>query len=111
MTLADGRFAKYERLPDLIKGLRPKYARIGHPCIAPDGTYVVFDVEGGSHLFVSFKNNDGPWSEPVDLMEHGFFADDGITSISLDGKYLFFQRNNDVYWVDASFIEELRPKR
>jgi len=110
VALADGRFVKYEELPDLIKNFRPKYTRIGHPCIAPDGTYIVFDVAGGSHLFVSFKTNDGIWSEPVDLMEHGFFAEDGITSISPDGKYLFFQRNNDLYWVSSKIIDELRPK-
>lgn len=110
VTLADGRFAKYERLPDLIKELRPRFTRIGHPCISPDGTYVVFDVEGGSHLFVSFKDNDGPWSEPADLTEHGFFVNDGITSISPDGKYPFFQRNNDLYWVSTKIIDKLRPK-
>jgi len=110
VTMVDGRFAKYEKLPDLIKNLRPKFTWIGHPCIAPDGSYVVFDVEGGNHLFVSFKKNDGTWSEAVDLTQHGFRKEDGITSISPDGKYLFFQRSNDIYWVDASFIEELRPK-
>ena len=54
-TITDGRFVKYEGLPDLIKKLRPRFIRLGHPCMAPDGGYVVFDVEGGSHLFVSFK--------------------------------------------------------
>ncbi|OGU61372.1 MAG: hypothetical protein A2V66_15945 [Ignavibacteria bacterium RBG_13_36_8] len=109
VTMADGRFVKYEGLPDLIKELRPKFTRISHPCIAPDESYVVFDVEGGSHLFVSFKNKDDTWSEPVDLTEHGFFRKDGITSISPDGKYLFFQRNNDIYWVYAKLIDELKP--
>ena len=61
-------------------------------------------------LFHLRKNGD-TWSEPVDLTEHGYLRRDGITSISPDGKNLFFQRNDDIYWVDASFIEELRPKR
>jgi len=110
VTLTDGRFVEYEELPDLIKYLRPRYDRIWHPCIAPDGSYLIFDVEGGSHMFVSFNENDGTWSEPTDLTEHGFSRDDGITSISPDGKYLFFDRDKDIYWVEAKVIEELRPK-
>ena len=28
-----------------------------------------------------------------------------------DGKYLFFSRKFDIYWVDAGIIEKLRPKK
>lgn len=110
VTMADGRFVKYERLLDGIEKLRPKYTRIAHPCIAPDDSYIVFDVEGGSHLFVSFKNSNGTWNEPVDLADHGFNEEDGIASISPDGKYLFFGRNQDIYWVDTKIIGKLKPK-
>ena len=33
----------------------------------------------------------------------------GIASISPDGKYLFFGRNGDIYWVRTKIIEELKP--
>jgi hypothetical protein len=34
-------------------------------------------------------------------------------TVSSDGKFLFFLKDNgkEIYWVEASFIEELRPKR
>ena len=45
-------------------------------------------------------------------------AAENYPSVSPDGKYLFFDRrakpsNNtevDIYWVDAGFIDALRPK-
>ncbi|UCE08710.1 MAG: PD40 domain-containing protein, partial [bacterium] len=29
--------------------------------------------------------------------------------VTSDGKYFFFSKNNDLYWVDAKFIEALKP--
>jgi hypothetical protein len=31
-------------------------------------------------------------------------------SLSPDGKYIFFSRDGDIYWISSSIIEELRPK-
>ncbi|MBU1012820.1 MAG: hypothetical protein KKG99_07430 [Bacteroidetes bacterium] len=112
VTLINGSFVKYERLLDGIEKLRPTYQRIAHPCIALDESYIIFDVKGGSYLFVSFKNSNGKWGEPIDLTEHGFDKTDGIASLSPDGKYLFFGRGNsaderDIYWVSAKIIENL----
>ena len=36
---------------------------------------------------------------------------ENITYVSPDGKYLFFHRTNDIYWVDAEVIHRLRPDR
>jgi hypothetical protein len=61
-------------------------------------------------LFVSFHKPDGRWSEPVflgDKLHQGFRLDLG--SVSLDGKYLFFSKNFSFYWIDAKFIEDLKP--
>ena len=30
--------------------------------------------------------------------------------VSPDGKYLFYSNKGDIYWVDAKFIAELKPK-
>jgi len=30
--------------------------------------------------------------------------------LSPDGRHLFFTRNGDIHWVDASIIEDLRPE-
>ena len=56
VTTDDGLFVNYERLSiQFQKGFQ------AHPCIAPDGSYILFDVEGGEYLFVCFKNPDGTW--------------------------------------------------
>jgi hypothetical protein len=30
-------------------------------------------------------------------------------AVTPDGKYMFFIGRGDIYWVDAAFIEKLRP--
>lgn len=52
MTFSNGLFNDYERL-----NIGPDYGRQAHPCIAPDGSYILFDTNG-EHLFVSFKKED-----------------------------------------------------
>jgi len=67
ITLENGRFSHYERLT-----INPHYENQTHPCIAPDGSYIIFDVnvENGS-LFVSVKDEDGSWGEAIDLPRRG----------------------------------------
>ena len=79
-----------------------------HPCIAPDESFILFDTEGGQHLFVSFKNSDGTWNNAIDLVTKGFDRNAGGASISPDGKYLFFQLNGDIYWVDIKVVTDLK---
>jgi hypothetical protein len=110
-VMANNRFVGYEDLKGGIEVLRSRYDAIAHPCIAPDGSYIVFDVEGGWHLFVSFKRKDGTWGEAIDLSVHGLDVKAGQASISPDGKYLFFGMNGDIYWVSTQLIEALRPKQ
>jgi len=108
VAMVNGRFVGFERLRGGMDALRPRFQNLAHPCPAPDGSYIVFDVEGGSHLFVCFREPDGTWSEAIDLSLHGIDALAGIASISPDGKYLFFGLNRDLYWVSTAIIEELR---
>ena len=84
VTHDDGVFIDYERLT--IPNTSGSYA---HPCIAPDGSYLLFDVDG-SHLFVSFRRADGTWGDAMDLTERGFDPMAGGAYVSPDGKYLFF---------------------
>ena len=100
----DGVFKAYERL-----SIEPYYGSQAHPGIAPDGSYILFDVDGGSHLFVSFKQADGTWGEAIDLTKHGFDPLAGGAYVSPDGEYLFFALRDDIWWVDAKVIESLRP--
>jgi hypothetical protein len=105
VTTDNGLFVKYERLNI------PTYTGSqAHPCIAPDGSYILFDVHGGSYLFACFKEADGTWGEAIDLTRHGFNILAGGAYVSPDGKYLFFALNEDIWWVDSKVIEKLRPK-
>jgi len=106
VTFSNGLFTNYERL-----NINPHYENQTHPCIAPDGSYIVFDinVENGS-LFISFKDKEGNWGEAIDLTKHGFKPDIRGAYISPDGKYLFYAYNGDIWWVDIKVIEKLRPK-
>jgi hypothetical protein len=100
-----GLFTDYKRLP-----IKTDWGSPAHPCIAPDGSYLLFDVGGGTSLFVSFREADGTWGAPIDLAKHGFDPLAGGAYVSPDGKYLFFALRDDIWWVDARVIEDLRPK-
>jgi len=106
ITVVDGVFTKYERLD--MKNL---WGNPAHPCIALGGSYMLFDVDSGNYLFVSFRNADGSWGEAIDLTEHGFDPKAGGAYISPDGKYLFFALRGDIWWMDISVIENLRPMK
>jgi Tol biopolymer transport system component len=90
------------------------------PFIAPDESYLVFcsDRPGGfgkADIYVSFRMAGDGWSEPLNLGDQiNTKADEYIPSVTPDGRYFFFTSNSsgnrDVYWMDAGFIEELRPK-
>ena len=62
-------------------------------------------------LYISFHKPDGTWSEPVylgDSLHEGLRADLG--TVSPDGEYMFFSRDFSFYWMDAKFIEDLKPE-
>ncbi|MEJ2203487.1 MAG: hypothetical protein P8170_05215 [Gemmatimonadota bacterium] len=97
------------------------------------------DTVGGSDYYVVFRNEDDTWSEPINLGEPVNTAGSGEISpyVSPDGAYFFFMSSRgrppesypprltrgylwdvhtgpgngaaDIYWMDASFIEGLRP--
>jgi hypothetical protein len=98
------------------------------PFIAADGSYFVFSSfhrsRGRSDLFVSFRAEDGSWTRPRNLGARvNSEWKDEAPYVSADGRYLFFNSNRpsilhgrpvpdgpgNMYWVDASVIEQLRP--
>jgi hypothetical protein len=95
-----------------------------HPFIAPDESYLIWDSEreggfGESDLYISFRQEDGSWGPAINMgPQVNSDKDDFYASVTPDGKYLMFDRtilqsndhtDVDIYWVDAGFIEELRP--
>ncbi|UCF19783.1 MAG: PD40 domain-containing protein, partial [Gemmatimonadota bacterium] len=91
----------------------------GAPFIAPDESYLIFmrfrheKNIGGVDLWISFRDESGAWTEPLNLGEVVNSPTAQICPmLSHDGRYLFFNSaragNDDNYWMDAGLIEELR---
>lgn len=94
-----------------------------HSSIAPDESYLIFDGKrdggyGDSDLNISYRIKDGVWGEPINLGDQiNTPAWEATGNVTSDGKYLFFNRmigpradqNVDIFWVEATFIEALRP--
>lgn len=109
--MTDGEYGDLVRLgPPINIGAQDMY-----PYVAPDESYLIFASRRGSPdnlgtLFISFRAPNGQWSDPREI-DLGMPA--GLPLISPDGKYLFFtageRGRSDIYWVEATFLEELRP--
>lgn len=94
-----------------------------HPYIAPDESYIIWDSRrdggyGTSDLYISYRSEDGTWGPAINLGDKiNTTHAENYPTVSPDGKFLFFdrrigsgdERTVAIYWVDAGFIEELRP--
>jgi hypothetical protein len=118
--LINGEYSKPEKLPPSIN--TPGGMRNWAPFIAPDESYLIFcstrelpDYDEGD-LFISFRQPDGSWTDPVNMGEPiNTHQMERFSALSPDGKYLFFTRDTpgydeDVYWVSAAIIDKLKTK-
>jgi Tol biopolymer transport system component len=102
--------------PDTIliyDGFRPVFPIY----VSPDESYVIFDsFEKGNFgdldLYISFKEKDGKWGEPINMGEKiNTEARERFPMVSPDGKYFFFMRHTetqDFFWVSTEIFEELK---
>ncbi len=115
--LVNGQYSTFEKLPDNINST---YGEL-RPYIDPDEQYLIFASNkpsgyGSYDLYISFTNTDGSWTFAQNLGSwiNGTQAED-MAFVTPDGKYFFFitAKPGDLgynpYWVDAYFIEGLRP--
>ena len=110
----NGKYAVAEKLPEPINTTYREFDGF----VSQDEKMILFSSErpggyGYSDIYISFKKPNGTWSEPKNLgndinsekWEYG-------ATISPDGKYFFYTSSKngteDIYWVDASFINEYR---
>lgn len=123
--LIDGKYEKPVKLnSDINQG---EY--IAHPYIAPDESYLMWDVEredghGKADIYISFRGKDGSW---LPSMNMGSIINTELQEsspyVTPDGKYFFFKRGQwknqkdggrywvgKSYWVDSKVIENLRPR-
>jgi len=102
--------------PEMVKYFINNLPVCGHPFIAPDESYLIFDskTQGNSDLFISFRNEDGNWIRPINLGDNFNISNNETTPfVSRDGRYLFFTRlegsDAGIYWADAQIIKDLKP--
>jgi hypothetical protein len=107
---SDGKFSEPVKLnDDIFQG------RVRGLCISPDNKVLIMHSDkpggyGGWDLYVSFKDKNGSWLKMVN-MGSGINTNlpEANATFSPDGNYIFFSRGDDIYWVSAKTIEELRP--
>jgi len=103
----NGNYQRPEKLGDAVNSL-PMSA---HPYINPDEKFLIFDAQPRgsmkSDLFISYNNN-GEWTKAVKLKGQINSAEtQAIPFITYDGKYLFFVRNGDIYFIKTKYINEI----
>jgi hypothetical protein len=102
----DGKYQPQEQLKPEIKGT--------HPFVSADESFMIFDkrptTKGNpADLYITFRNSDDTWTEPVRLGEEiNTMALETNAFVTPDGKYMFFTRRFDIYWVKADFIENIK---
>jgi ankyrin repeat protein len=112
--LMNGEYQEPENLGNVINT-----SGVDHtPYIAPDESYLIFvsrgrpSSSGDFQFYISYKNEDGSWQEPIDLGQKINSLGSGLCPVvTPDGKYMFFIGRGDIYWIDAGFIDKLRPQK
>ena len=67
------------------------------------------DGYGKGDLYISFKDANGQWTKSktmgntINTKGYEF-----CPFVTADGKYLFFSRDGDIYWVDAKIINQVK---
>lgn len=84
--------------------------------VDPQETYLIHhsrgraDDLGKGDLYISFRQADGSWGQDRHMGSVINSSDiDYCPTVSPDGKYFFFSRGDDVFWVDAKIIDQFRP--
>jgi hypothetical protein len=80
-----------------------------HPYIAPNEEYIIYDLIlknwEETELYIRFKDSNGNWGKAIRLPSTiNKTRTESFARVSPDGKYLFFQRKGDIYWVNFDGI-------
>lgn len=97
--LKDGEYAAPERLPAQVNAGKARY----NAYIAPDESYIIIpiyglpDSYGGTDYYISFHNNSGKWSKPLNMGNqiNSSAGGEWSASLSSDEKYIFFMSDRE----------------
>lgn len=127
----DGTFYFYDRYAHVAYSAKLKHGKVSKPVplpytinpavefyVSPENDYIIFKpISWHTETHISFRNEENEWTLPIPLS--GYFKKNrslggtgfgGAPSVSPDGKYYFFVRWGEIYWVKTDFIEVLRTK-
>jgi hypothetical protein len=103
----NGNYEEPEKLSDSINYLN----RPLRPFITPDERYLLFDAGetqdplSQRDIYISHRNADETWSKAIALDETvNTEGTEVVSFISRDNQLLFFSREGNLYWMDASNI-------
>lgn len=109
----DGSFQKAVRMGDAINTTDYE----ADVFVDPAEQYLIFcamrsDGFGRGDLYISFKNGDGTWSKSKNMGDVINTKNHELCPfVTADGKYLFYTSNEDIYWVDAAVIHDLKKQK
>ena len=112
-TYVNGEFQKAISLGDAINTSNYE----ADVFVDPNESYVIFCARrpeglGRGDLYISFKNTDGTWTTSKSMGDKiNTKGHELCPFVSKDGKYLFYTSNQDIYWVSAKIIDELKENR
>ena len=86
-----------------------------HPFISPDESFLLFDCQrndgygGEGDVYVAFRDDKGKWSDGFNLgAEVNGSGVEFCASVSPDGKYIFYTKNRDIFWVNIDVLKTLK---
>lgn len=102
--LKDGKYCEPELLPEQVNAGRTRF----NAFVAPDESFIIIpiygmpDSYGATDYYVSFRNENDQWSNPINLGDkiNSKSRWEYSASISSDGKYFFFMSNR----VDSTLV-------
>jgi len=107
----DGKFGEPVNLGNAINSEHSE----GDVYVTPDEQMLIFvgasreDTVGRGDLYISFRQADGSWSKSKHMgPEFNTDETDYCPVMSHDGKYFFFSRNGELYWVDSKALNAFR---
>lgn len=119
-----GKIVRYVKDGDNYKG--PEYLSENintpefsndHSIISPDENTLIYSRKGNkgnAQLFISFRDKEGHWMPTQNLsavLKSPKTGNEWLASFSPDGKYLFYNINGDIYWVDIKIIDMLKNEK
>jgi hypothetical protein len=105
-----GEFETPVKLPDAINSSNYE----ADVFVDPDEKYLIFCANkpggnGRGDLYISFRKADGSWQTAKNLgKEINAERTEYCPFVTADGKYFFYTKSADIYWVDTKFLDALR---